>query len=146
MDQDAGPHALSLIICSDIQRKRPEQPATYTGVTNMLQVTGQPGQRGGMLSPVPRLRVEARFAAGLARGTFRFSLRVELESAGPRSLSSREVRLIDGRQEVRLAHGWELKRLPTGPIWFEALIDDAVVMRVPFMVEVVPPPLAEPQA
>ncbi len=146
MQLETGPHALSLIICREIKRERPELPATYVGVTNLIQVTGQPGQRGGVLSPAPRLRVEARFAAGLARGTFRFSLRVQLESAGPRSLSSREVRLVDGRQEIRLAHGWELKRVPSGPIWFEALVDDVVVMRVPFMVEVVPPPVSEPQA
>lgn len=146
MRSEVGPHALSLIICSSIERTRPESPATYTGVTNLIVVNGQPSQRRGTLSPAPRLRIEARFGAGLARGTFRFALQVQPNSGEPRTLSSREVRLVDSRQEIRLAHTWELKRVPSGPIWFEALLDDVVVMRAPFTVEVVPPPSTELQA
>ena len=135
-----GPHALSLIICHEDGAGTPRLPGTYAGVTNLISVRGRPDQRGGLLSPVGKFMVEARFSAGLARGSFRFGLRVLVGDAAPHMLHSREVRLVDGRREVRLARGWELKRVPTGPIWFEALIDDAVVMRVPFMAEIVPPP------
>ena len=142
----SGPHALTLIICTKIERERPELPGTYTGVTNLISARGRPDQRGGAISPVPRFQVEARFLAGLARGTYRFGLRVIVGANPPRMLSSRDIRLVDGRQEVRLVHGWELKRVPAGPIWFESLINDAVVMRVPFTVELVPPPSTELQA
>ena len=146
MSQNDGPYALSLIICDAIERERPEAAATYIGVTNLLQAKGTPGQHGGAITPTPRLRVEVRFAPGQARGLHRFGLRVRVGETAPRSLSTREVRLIDVRQEIRLTHIWELKRVPSGPIWFEALIDDVVVMRVPFIVEVVPPPPTSPQA
>ena len=144
--QHDGPHALSLIICDTIERERPEAPATYTGVTNLLQAKGVPGQHGGAITPIPRLRVEARFAPGHARGVHRFALHVRIGETAPRALSVREIRLVDVRQEIRLTHTWELKRVPSGPIWFEAVIDDAVVMRVPFMVEIVPAPSTELQA
>lgn len=146
MPQRDGPHALSLIICEKIERERPESPATYVGVTNLLQAKGVPGQHGGAITPTPRLHVEARFAPGHARGPHRFALRVRLGETAPQSLISREIRLVDARQEIRLARMWELKRVPSGPIWFEALIDDEVAMRVPFMVEVVPSPSADLQA
>lgn len=143
MCQDDGPYALTLIICNEIQRAEPSAPATYAGVTNLIQVKGVPGQHGGKLSPTPRLRVEARFAPGHARGLHRFGLRVRIGQADPHSLGSREVRLVDVRQEVRLSRVWELKRVPAGTIWFEALIDDTVAMRVPFLVEIIPPPSAD---
>lgn len=146
MQDPAGPHALSLIICKTIERERPELPATYTGVTNLISARGRADQRGGLLSPAARFTVEARFAAGLARGPFQFGLRVLVGETAPHVLHSREVRLVDSRQEIRLVRAWELKRVPIGPIWFEALVDDAVVMRVPFMVEIVSPPSSRLQA
>jgi hypothetical protein len=146
MAEEVGPHALSLIICNAIERERPEQPGTYKGVTNLIQVRGEPGKRGGKLSPTPKLLVEARFGAGLARGSFRFGLRLRIGQHDSHLIAEREARLVDGRQEVRLARTWSLNRLPTGPVWFEALIDDEVAMRVPFLVEVVPLPSGEVQA
>ena len=143
--EDVGPHALSLIICNAIERERPELPGTYKGVTNMAQVRGI-GKVGARLSPAPKLLVEARFAAGLARGSFRFGLRVTIGSADPHLITEREIRLVDSRQEVRLARTWALNRVPAGPIWFESLVNDAVVMRVPFFVELVAPPSDEVQA
>ena len=140
MRHEVGPHPLSIIICTGIERARPEVPGTYTGITNQIQVKGKRGPRGGKLEPAPRLLVEARFAAGLARGSFRFGLSLQIGDAVPQIISEREIRLVDGRQEVRLARTWELKRLPTGPIWFDALVDDKVVMSVPFTVEVAPLP------
>ncbi len=83
----------------------PELPGTYTGVTNLISVRGRPDQRGGLLSPVGKFMVEARFSAGLARGSFQFGLRVLVGDAAPHMLHSREVRLVDGRQEVRLTRG-----------------------------------------
>jgi hypothetical protein len=142
---DVGPHALSLIVCNKIERERPELPGTYLGVTNMAQVQGR-GRPGARLSPAPRLLVEARFAAGLARGSFRFGLRVTVGPGDPHLITEREIRLVDSRQEVRLARTWALNRVPAGPIWFESLLDDAVVMRVPFFVEIVAPPSDEVQA
>jgi len=143
MQEQAGPHALTLIICKSIERERPERPGTYHGVTNLISVTGRPDQRAGLLQPAARFTVEARFAAGLARGTHRFGLQVLIGDNPPHVLQSREIRLVDGRQEVRLTRTWELKRAPAGTIWFESLIDDFIVMRVPFMVEFVAPPSGE---
>lgn len=146
MEQDQGPYALSLIFCDRIERERPETAATYVGVTNLLQAKGKIGQYGGAITPTPRLHVEARFAPGHARGLYRFGLRVQIESTEPTSLLSREVRLVDSRQEVRLTRTWELKRVPSRPVWFEALINDEVAMRVPFLVELIAPPSEELQA
>jgi len=146
MDANAGPHPLTLIICRSITRERADLPATYSGVVNMFPVVGQPGQVGGALNPTPSFQVEARFAAGLARGSFRFGLRVTIGSGEPTMLRSAEVRLLDGRQEVRLARTWQLKRVPDTPIWFESLVNDWVVMRVPFTIPIIPPPSDERQA
>ncbi len=71
---------------------------------------------------------------------------MRIGSNEPHVLSSQEVRLLDTRQEIRLSRSWGLKRVPSGTIWFEALVNETVTMRVPFMVEIVPPPSAELQA
>ena len=133
----AGPFVAMAVFCERLDQQ-PDGTVDVLGVVDGVSLSRDADPGGDAFdasAPVVRLVGLVSIRAGAARGPHTLALRAPFPDGELGAALSKPIELSDRSPGATFGFPFELEARDTGTYWFDVLYDDALLTRIPLVVE-----------
>jgi uncharacterized protein DUF6941 len=134
MTPSTGPFVAMAVFCQRLDRK-PDGTVDVVGVVDGVSLAHEGEGHDPDAPPVVRLLGLVSIRAGEARGRHTISLKAHFPDGELGATLTRHVELSDRAPGATIGFPLELEARDTGTYWFDVSCDDALLTRIPLLVE-----------
>jgi hypothetical protein len=137
MAPESGPYVAMAVFCQRLDRQ-PDGTVDVVGVVDGISLSRDALPGGDSIdaaAPVVRLLGLVSIRAGAVRGRHTLALRGHFPDGEMGAALTRPIELTDQAPGATIGFPFELEAREAGTYWFDVLFDDALLTRVPLLVE-----------